>query len=101
MHGKALNEGRKMFSGDLEFGQWVADQQLDGANGQISSYVDRREHRPNAQNHGGSWDPTDHTEVIPSKLVCPYGSKTKFYFGSWVCLTRQPTYWMTSLKLYC
>ena len=32
IYGAALNVGREKFSGDLEFGQWVADQQLDGPN---------------------------------------------------------------------
>ena len=32
IYGAALNVGRKKFDGDLEFGQWVADQQLDGPN---------------------------------------------------------------------
>ena len=30
-YGAALNEGRALFAGDLEFGQWVADCQLDSA----------------------------------------------------------------------
>jgi hypothetical protein len=30
-YGAALNEGRKLFPGDLEFGQWVAECQLDTA----------------------------------------------------------------------
>lgn len=31
MYGEALNEGRELFSGDLEFGQWVSECQLDTA----------------------------------------------------------------------
>ena len=30
-YGKALNVGREKFSGDLEFGQWVSECQLDTA----------------------------------------------------------------------
>ena len=30
IYGEALNVGRKKFDGDLEFGQWVSDRQLDG-----------------------------------------------------------------------